>query len=975
MRGSPGRQVRFRRTPMVVLSVAALLAGTLAFAPADSAQAAGPAEILGPGGVQKGLLAWFDASDPDADGNPGNNPTEGSSFSSWASRAPGGYRAEQVSGKNPATYVIADGINGRPTLRFNRVNDSQGSILRINGLDLRASVTEDTTLFTVYRPRSRATNNGVWGVDNGAWDRFFLSYIPYFGDTIDDGLVSLGPAQSGAVVEDAGQTGVVRLLTIAYDGNVRGTVNAGPTNGSAAYFNGELIRRFTDSTHPTDAQRSLAIGWDGDNSVYDGDIAELIVFDRVLTDEELRDVNFYLSQKYDFPVAGPGTVPGPPTNLVATPSGTSASIAFTPGPDGGSPITGYEYSLDGGRTWLASSPAITGSPLVITGLVRGDDYEVILRAVNAIGPGDASERVRFTLATVPDAPINPLASADDGAAEIAFTEGDDGGSPITNYEYRVDGGSWEPFAPAAVSPPVLVRGLTNDVAVSIELRAVNAVGAGAASTAVLVTPTAPVLRPPSAPLNLVATPADGQTTVTFTEPLDPGDRPISGYEYSLDGGRTWVPLTSPPPPGTSVTVTGLPNGVVNEIALRAVSAAGSGESSVPVESLFAVPPAAPFDLVAVEEEEGVTILFSDGDDGGSPITDHEYSIDGGDWLPFTTPQNASPVSIAGLEPGVARSVRVRAVNAVGPGAASLPVSFTALGPPSPPLDLGGFRTGTTVTLQWNPPANDGGRPVTGYLVEMASTQSGPWVSAGGACAAGVAGVSTATTCTFDEPNLAIGTFRVKAINEVGTSEPSDPSLIGCPVADNPFGDVRDGAWFTLPVACIAERSITTGWGGTDEGLAAEYRPGDGVSRAQMVTALWRKAGRPAAPFECSFTDVPADRYWSTAACWALDSGLTTGIGGDPTRFSPGGIVTRAQMAAFLWRSVEEPIGAPPAPFTDVPPSAFYADAVDWLAANGIVEGVGEGEQTFAPGNVLTRAQMATVLYRLGSLQGEWLAPV
>ena len=959
--------------PLLASVVAcALLATVLATPPSGSAQAVVLAAPSGPGGVVAGLRAWFDASDPDADGNPGNNPADGASVSRWADRSPSGFEAVQIPGKNPATFVTSDGINSQPTMRFTRVNDSLGSILRIAGLDIRAVATEDVTVFSVYRPRSRATNNGVWGVDNGNWDRFFLSYIPYFGDGVDDGLVSLGPALSGAVVEDAGQLGVVRLLTVVYDGKVTGTTNNGPTNGSAAYFNGDLIRRFTDSTHPTNAQTSLAIGWDGDNSVFDGDIAEFIVFDRALTDEELRDVNFYLSQKYDFDVAGPGTVPGPPTNLTATPSGTTASIGFTPGPDGGSPITGYDYSLDGGRTWVTPSPAVTGSPLVIPGLVVGDTYSVILRAVNDLGPGEPSEPVEFTLATVPAAPVGLLATPGDGSATIVFTDGDDGGSPITNHEYRVDGGSWVPFSPAEADSPVTITGLTNGVSVSIELRAVNALGAGAASAPVLITPAAPVLRPPSPPLNLVATPADGQATIVFTEPVDPGDRPIDGYEYSLDGGRTWVPLTSPPPPGSTVTITGLANGVSHEIVLRAVSAAGSGAASDAVDVLYAVVPAAPVGLLATAELEGLSVVFTDGDDGGSPIIDHEFSIDGGPWTPFDTTQESSPVTIGGLDPGVAVSVRLRAINAVGAGAASDPVVVPPLGPPSEPIGATAVRAGTTVTLQWSPPLNNGGSPVTGYVVELAPTGAGPWSEAGGNCSTAVAGTSTATSCSFDEPNLGISHFRVKAVNAVGTSEPSDPATVGCPSSVNPFGDVADGTWFTLPVVCIAERALTTGWGGNPDSLAPSYRPGGLVTRAQMVAFLWRLGGRPQAPTECTFTDVPDDRYWATAACWALAQDVTTGWGGDPTIFRPDEPVTRGQMAAFMWRYAERPAGSPPSMFGDVPRGWFYADAIDWLAANGVTVGIGGNPLVFAPDGELTRAQMAAALYRFGLVTGDWL---
>lgn len=93
--------------------------------------------------------------------------------------------------------------------------------------------------------------------------------------------------------------------------------------------------------------------------------------------------------------------------------------------------------------------------------------------------------------TVPGAPTSLVATAGDGQASIAFTApASDGGSAITNYEYKVDAGAWTAFSPADTTTPVVVTGLANDVQVSIRLRAVNAVGAGPQSDAVTVTPTA-----------------------------------------------------------------------------------------------------------------------------------------------------------------------------------------------------------------------------------------------------------------------------------------------------------------------------------------------------------------------------------------------------------------------------------------------------------------------------------------------------
>ena len=90
------------------------------------------------------------------------------------------------------------------------------------------------------------------------------------------------------------------------------------------------------------------------------------------------------------------TVPASPTNLVATAGNAQISIAFTAGADGGGSISNYEYTINGGTTWIASSPAITSSPLVITGLTNYTAYTVQIRAVNNAGAGTASASVTAT---------------------------------------------------------------------------------------------------------------------------------------------------------------------------------------------------------------------------------------------------------------------------------------------------------------------------------------------------------------------------------------------------------------------------------------------------------------------------------------------------------------------------------------------------------------------------------------------------
>ena len=88
----------------------------------------------------------------------------------------------------------------------------------------------------------------------------------------------------------------------------------------------------------------------------------------------------------------------------------------------------------------------------------------------------------------------------------------------------------------------------------------------------------------------------------------------------------------------------------------------------------------------------------------------------------------------------------------------------------------------------------------------------------------------------------------------------------------------------------------------DKGISDGTNPNAAINRAQMVTMLWRAMGQPAAAGRVSFADVPAGSYYAQAVAWAVESGITIGIGGG--KFDPNGACTRAQIAAFLARSMK-----------------------------------------------------------------------
>lgn len=167
-----------------------------------------------------------------------------------------------------------------------------------------------------------------------------------------------------------------------------------------------------------------------------------------------------------------------------------------------------------------------------------------------------------------------------------------------------------------------------------------------------------------------------------------------------------------------------------------------------------------------------------------------------------------------------------------------------------------------------------------------------------------------------------------------------------------FSDVSADSYYSDAVNWAVANGITTGTGN------GEFSPDDGCSRAQVVTFLWRAMGCPEPTGSSSFNDVPADSYYGKAAQWALENGITTGVGGNS--FGSNSTVTRAEVVTFLWRAAGSP-EVSGSGFADVDSSAYYADAVAWAVANGITTGT--GESTFSPDSSCTRAQIVTFLYR------------
>ena len=179
------------------------------------------------------------------------------------------------------------------------------------------------------------------------------------------------------------------------------------------------------------------------------------------------------------------------------------------------------------------------------------------------------------------------------------------------------------------------------------------------------------------------------------------------------------------------------------------------------------------------------------------------------------------------------------------------------------------------------------------------------------------------------------------------------------VRNNPFSDVdqKGHAAFFDAIMWAVENGITTG---TGDGTT--FSPSGECQRAQVVTFLWRAAGKPAPTSSVNpFTDVAETDFFYEAVLWAVEKGITNGL--TETTFGPYELCNRAQVVTFLYRAMNKPAYTnSDSPFSDVEDSkAFYYDAVLWAVENKITNGMGDG--TFGVDLICNRAQVVTFLYR------------
>jgi len=221
--------------------------------------------------------------------------------------------------------------------------------------------------------------------------------------------------------------------------------------------------------------------------------------------------------------------------------------------------------------------------------------------------------------------------------------------------------------------------------------------------------------------------------------------------------------------------------------------------------------------------------------------------------------------------------------------------------------------------------------------------------------AGASNQSTAVSQSSgkgDSPTRSVS----QSVSPTRAAKPSAaPKASAAPKGNNvQFSDVSASAYYFDAVQWAVRKGIASGT------TADTFSPDAACTRGQTVTFLWRAAGSPVPKSRNHpFTDVSPDAYYYDAVLWAVERGITSGV--TETTFDPDAAVTRGQVAVFLYRNAGSPTVKGENSFPDVPNDTYYANAVAWIAAEGIASGTAAA--AFEPDAVCTRGQIVTFLYR------------
>ncbi|MSX41812.1 MAG: hypothetical protein F2771_07915, partial [Actinobacteria bacterium] len=530
------------------------------------------------------------------------------------------------------------------------------------------------------------------------------------------------------------------------------------------------------------------------------------------------------------PIISTGPSPAPAT-LTGTGLDKQVFLQWqAPATSGGSPITGYRIlsctspSISGFGATISNCSTVvtpntntTNTSYTVPSLLNGTTYYFALQAITAQGFGYVAATTAVPRQALP-APSSLTAAPTNGSVALSWTAPTAPAAfPVEGY--RIDACSLVTCADAdfvtltgntqSSSTSYTANGLTNGTIYTFRVY-------GVTSPFNLLTPGGIVLttygtyaqitsRPqsvPGVPRSFIATPGDGQVTLTWAAPLLTGGL---DYSYYVTGnpfpGWAVAPGTSNgklPSSQTSLVVPGLVNGTSYYFQIYAVNAVGNSStvSSAPYPVVPGRLPSAPMTLAVVPGDGQATLSWSaPSDAGGYSII--RYLIEqqiGSTWTPLSQIITGTSVTIGGLTNGIQVNFRVSAVTQIGTGIASA----TTVIPAKIPASIVNFQASVgdgRATLNWLPPADSGGMPITGYQIEQLSPTSVVYAT----------NAALPDSSGFPITGLNNGTsyqFRIAAVSTIGVGTYS--TVFAVP------GDVPP-APVNLSASSIGDKSFTFQW--------------------------------------------------------------------------------------------------------------------------------------------------------------------
>lgn len=451
----------------------------------------------------------------------------------------------------------------------------------------------------------------------------------------------------------------------------------------------------------------------------------------------------------------PVAAPDAPIMGTVVPSNYVADIYFADGSgNGGSAVTKYKYSLNGGDEYIGLS---TSNPMRIYGLTNATSYTVRMKAVNAAGDSVFSESSStFIPYGIPYAATITKILPGNNCVYVYFDAINNNGSELLGFRYSVGA---TPIPVSGLTSPLMIPELKNKTKYSISIYSYNAAGQSPISNAIEI-----VVGVPEAPVITSVVPGAKSLTVHFTPPND-NSNAITQYMFGFGSSVALlkgIGLVSP------IVVNGVLNGTPYDIYLVAVNKNGNSAKSnqlgtrIPydVPNKITVSGAAPF-------YNSISVSFTVPSSNGSAITKYQYALNA-DTTFIDMSGLVSPIMIYDVPNNVNNTVKMIAINAAGPSIVSgpsKPAKYVYL-PPSQIKVTSFVAAFRKLTVGFSVPVANGA-PITGYKYSL---NGGAYVA------------TNSTTLPFvisDLDNNVNYNIQVVAVNSAGESIPS--ALLSKPV--------------------------------------------------------------------------------------------------------------------------------------------------------------------------------------------------